>query len=91
MCGLEGRDSRAGQRPGLHDKAPFVLGLQGRIRAVGAGRWRWLLQQASKRPPSLPSQKHAVFGHEGKGGVGRWLQRPQVQGYSLLGELSAAG
>ena len=87
MCGLEGRASRACQSPGLHDKEPFVLGLQGRVRAVGAGRWRWLLQQsikqANRQPTSLPSQRHAVFGNEGKGGVGRWLRRPQVQGYGL--------
>lgn len=64
-----------------------MLGLQGRARAVGAGRWRWLLQQsikqANKQPTSLPSQRHAVFGNEGKGGVGRWLRRPQVPGYGL--------
>lgn len=38
-----GKRLRAGQSPGLGDKECFVLGLQGRVRAGGVGRWRWLL------------------------------------------------
>lgn len=32
-------------------------------------------RQASKQPTNPSSQRQAVFGNEGKGGVGRWLQR----------------
>lgn len=72
-------DSRAGQHPGLSVKECFVLGPKGTGRAAGAGRWGQLLQQLINQQTHPPSQRHTVFGNEGRGGVGRWRRRSQVQ------------